>query len=258
MLKWLSPSHVYLGATGLLAGGLLIRLWMNGLIRQYPWFCRYLLAEVIQTIVLSIGMLMRGFYPIAWAGCQLIMCGLYVAVVREFAALIFHRYPGIATFSRRFLRWAFVLTFLVGAVATAVIFPINERASLTWLVADGVLVVTAALVGFLFLFALSLLWFPLTLTRNDRLHFWLFFIYFLGYASGLFLLLVPAWRVVGVSNLLFFLLTTICLVLWGWKLAPAGNQQRVRTHAVSPEREAALLQQLEQINSLLSRAATHL
>src|SRR5271166_2448508 len=91
-----------LAQTALLAT-LLVRMWLAGLQRIYPFFFSYLLADLLQTLILSAVPFKGRAYPYIWVASEGIIAGCSALIVVELYRVVLRELPGIATISRRYI-----------------------------------------------------------------------------------------------------------------------------------------------------------
>jgi hypothetical protein len=186
--------------------------------------------------------------PILWILDVLMLLEVYTAV--------FNGQKGIATFSRRVILGAMVVSATLAMASFAfrpAAAPLSETlavvAALERAVNISLLCFIAVLIGFL-------TWFPVRLSRNTLVHSTVFSVYFALRAitslirTSISLDLWLALNIVAVSA------SVLSILVWIIRLTPHGEQVTVRAgmrrDAVEQER---LMEQLESINRSLLRTA---
>jgi asparagine N-glycosylation enzyme membrane subunit Stt3 len=238
------------------AGGLLVRLWTQGLTRRYPFFAFYLLCLIAEVGVLFT--FTRGTERYFWAyvTVESVLWVAQILVVLELFSHVLQQYPGIASSGRQFIWIAFaaaVVISLVFGLVQAQSRPTDSYILQQYLILARVVAFT--ILAFLLLILGFLFWFPVQLSRNIVLYAIGYSVYF---ASRAFTRL--AGNLFGVENVL--LLSTIslgvilsCLVFWMAYLTRRGEQVDVTVgHRWKPEESEMLVRQLDSINATLLKA----
>lgn len=182
---------------------------------------------------------------------------LMILAVRELFGLVFSRYPGIQTMGRRAVYVSVSVSFLFTYGIKAILGQNPGRTGLSF----GAMLVERTAVFTLALFILIILFFlsryPMRMTRNFSVSCSLFCTMFLSEAFVLFFETTnPRGAYMPDLDLAQVVVSIICLLCWSFLLQPASaDAPVVRRH--KPESEQQLLDQLDALNRILSRAARH-
>ncbi len=181
-------------------------------------------------------------------------CVLALVAGRELFNVVFDRYPGIRTAGKRAVYWGAGVACALSAAAALAHW--GRKVFLTHLVyielARRSIVLSVALFIMFILYSLSR--FPLRLGRNVIVSSALFSILFLSQAVQLLIdSLSPslASQLVDVAAVAF---GAFCIIAWAMLLKPEPSRKPVVVK-YSSEQEEHLLQQLDNLNRLLSRTA---
>jgi hypothetical protein len=245
---------VIVGATAILS----VRLWSSGLYRRYRIFFCYLIFSTLNQGVLGAIDQRSNAYEYIWVWTEPFVWLLSILVVLEIYALVLQDYRGLSTAGR----WS-----LIAAVAIALLCSAISMMAPSQLTTQGHLMrtyyVTERAVNFsLAVFLLSILWlllqYPITLSRNIIIHSLVFSVYFL---SNTVLYLLLSVRFFGKASLSVVSYASDAVTLaavgaWLMLLSPVGEmrKQSLRPQWM-PGREEVLVNQLNQLNAALLRAA---
>jgi hypothetical protein len=251
MMHPLSLAEYLQAAASALAAGRLLQLGFN---RGQPALLAYLTFNSLYLIVLAT------FGPASNVYLRIYLVGtiLYwlvsVVAVREMFALTFDSYPGIRTVGRWVL-YAATGVAITGSVLLTVIFGHESGGSvlLYWVEVSNrsVVLVLAVVIAAILLFLSR---YPLHLTRNTYVSTCFFSAVFLSEAVMLVidgtnteLYMVP----VDVAQVIF---AGACFVGWAILLRPEPATLKPQRISFESPAEHELLQQLDSLNRLLSRA----
>lgn len=183
-----------------------------------------------------------------------VYCILAIFSARELFAVVFKEYEGIRSAGRTAIYWCVGFACFVSVVFALIHWgPATFFTHLVYIeLARRSIVLSVALFILFILYSLSR--YPLELRRNTRVSSALFSILFLGQAAQL---VIDSFssnlysRTVDVVDVIF---GAACTLVWAALLRsePASAPVKVR---FSSEQEAQLLQQLDSLNRLLTRAA---
>jgi hypothetical protein len=232
--------------------GLIARLWSAGLYREYPYFFSYLLADLLQSVILSFIPFKGAAYPYFWLVTEAIIVCFFVLIIGELYRVVFREFPGIASISRRYITVTIALAILVsllllrveqapaGLVSTFFVF---ERA------------IVFSLVLFILLVTTFLVYYPVPLNRNVVVYSIGYAVYFLTKATGLLIRTLGHYVMPQIATVLL-IVASACLLFWLLGLNRRGEQRTVVIgHKWKAEDEQRLLAKLEAINAnLLSMA----
>ncbi len=239
------------------AGLLLIRLGLEGLLSRYRFFAAFLACLVAEEAVLLTIRRNTSTYFYTFVTVEAILSAVQILVVAELFSLVVNKYPGISRTGRWFLWMALAVavgvSLLLGMAndpANPSQFPILQN---YFLIAR---VVAFTLLAFLGLTLAFLFWFPIPLSRNVVAYTVAFSIYFACRA-----LTRLAGTLVGAQNILLLstislLILTSCLVFWILALTKQGESVSVTVgHIWRTGNTQTLVNQLESINKSLLRTA---
>jgi hypothetical protein len=183
-----------------------------------------------------------------------IYCVLAMLSARELFAVVFRRYPGIRTAGRTAVLWGASFAFVI-----AVLFAIAHRGpgrSFSHLVyielARRSTVLSVALFILFILYGLSR--YPLHLGRNILISSAIFSVLFLSQAAQLLIDSFSADLYSHAVDLAAVAFGAACTLVWAFLLRPEPVRAPVMVK-YSSDQEQQLLQQLDSLNRLLTRAA---
>jgi hypothetical protein len=232
--------------------GLSFRIWWFRLYRAYPSFFCYLLATILQTVVLAITVTDRTHYQYAWMATEGLVVCFYALIVLECYTIAFRDLPGIASFSRRFIKVGLGIAMVISLLLLGLEQTPNGSVAM-FLIFERVIV--ASLVIFVLFILGFLAYYPVSLSRNVIVYSIGYSVYFLDKAV-LLLLVNRTHEGSQLVSTLLIVVSTICLVLWLFGLNPLGETKAVVVgHRWKPGDEERLLSQLQVINERLIRAA---
>ena len=235
------------------AGGRLIRL---GLGRQFPAFLGYVIFIAILTFAYGTMDRYSKLYFWTYVAIGPLENIFSILVVRELLTLMFDHYPGIRTVGR----WAMYAGLAISAGAslalTKFFWNTGAKGRQKWglfyfEVTQRSIVFSLVVVIVAILFVLSK--YPLRLGRNTYVSCAFFSALFLSEAARL--LLDSTARVLHIDFVDQAESVFIALCLGSWALMLQPKAVPVARIAVSTPREDHLLQQLDSLNQLMSRAA---
>lgn len=236
-------------------GVLTARLLLSGLASTY----RYLtLRAAFECVRVGIAYSMpknTETYAHFYFATQPILWILDVLMLLEVYTAVFDSQKGIASFSRRVILIALVVSAGFAAL-TFVLRPTSTLSETLALVATLERAVNISLLCFIILLVGFLTWFPVRLSRNTLVHSTVFSVYFaLRAVTSLIRTSIPQdlWLTL---NILAMGASVLSIIVWILGLTPQGEQVTVRSglrrDAIEQER---LMEQLESINRSLLRTA---
>jgi hypothetical protein len=207
--------------------------------------------------------MMRQEYGLVYTLSSAIVWVTYILIVLELYNLAWQRYEGIATFSRKLLKFLLVIA-IVGALVSlipesklpldhALLKTVKNLAKLS-LVERGIV---GSLVIFLVMIAGLLMWFPVQITRNAATHTILCCVFFLGIDASLFVRDISGVTKANtrLASTVMLGVAAVCLFLWSILLKEQHESLQVVTGPGfrSPAGVEHASQQLEAINAALMR-----
>jgi hypothetical protein len=230
---------------------LILRLWAAGLHRVYPFFFSYLLADLLQTLILSAVPFKGGAYPSIWVVSEGIIAGYYALIVVELYRVVLRELPGIATISRRYITG----TVAVASLGSLLLLYLEETPRnyvSTFFVIERAIVFS--LVIFILLVSAFLAYYPIPLSRNVVIYSIGYAVYFLTKATALFVRTLGHYVMPQISTVLMTV-SSVCLLFWAFTLNRRGElNTMVVGHKWNREDETRLLSKLKAINASLVEA----
>lgn len=177
------------------------------------------------------------------------------AAVFEICAGVLESYRGLSIFSRITLLIALGASVIVSILLHWPEFSFSGEPFL-WLRVQYLTETTvySALLMFLLLLALFLLYHPAPIRRNLLAHGIGFSVYMLSSAAAVWLRNQDASQWTRAASTIRLGVTVAGLAAWAWLLSPRGEEETVHVHVpLSPETEQRVLARLEALNSALER-----
>ncbi|MEO8025727.1 MAG: hypothetical protein ABI823_04615 [Bryobacteraceae bacterium] len=253
---------------------LLVRIYTSGLIPIYRAFAVLMAADAAFSIALRVilehpewvvrlpsGQLTR-LYPLAFFAAEMVKAFLYIFASVELFTVILKPYRGIVRAGR-------IAIYASLAAAVLITLGVNEltpnpRAGAVldkvlgqFLLADRTAVF--ALAVFLVVMLMALLWFPVKMSRNARLHSVLYVTFFTGKALVFYAIVFlgkPAIRTFSKVNLAVY---TLCLIIWTIGLSRSGELSQAAFRGPWQRADAGeLTKKLEIINARLAKTSAKL
>lgn len=242
--------------TAAAAAAVLGRLIHLNLARRFPAFWAYLV--LVGIIYLSFGLLNPASDSYFWSYVILepLKWILSIFAIRELFALTFHRYPGIRTIGRWTMYAGVALALAISLLAARLFWGGGARgrsADLFYFeVSQRSVVFTLAFVIATILLFLSK--YPLHLGRNTLVSSVFFSVLFLSEASQLLIDSLSPHLYSPYADWAEVIFIIVCLLGWAALLRPelAGAPERI---TFSTPKEDYLLQQLDALNQVMTRAA---
>lgn len=232
-----------------------VRLFTNGLWRQYRVFFFYLIFATIYAGVLA-SLDRRGHaYQYIWVFTEPLEWLFYVMVVLEVYALVLQDYHGLATVGR----WAVIAAVLVALLASgfSLMAPSQsvQRSHVMQYYYVAERAVYFSLVVFLLTIIGILMQYPIFLNRNILVHVMVFSVYFLGNSVVYLMLSTHGKALMPVVGYAIFGVTLAAVGAWLVLLNPAGEVRKLQLRPQwMPGHEEELVSQLNQLNIALLRA----
>ena len=233
-----------------LAAALVVKLVVTGLFRVYAWFSAFLCFETVRSLVLFPIPQMTDLYgwiylitePLAWL--------LYILVVFELYSVALRAHRGVATLSQ----WTLSVSLAVAVGVSALTLRADlSRAVGPYPVLDYYNVIERGLFFSLALFLLLttafLAWFPLSVSRNIRIHASVYSLYVLSATVAIFIRNVAGYAAGPGVDLALVSLNVICFGLWLGGLSRRGEEQLAVRRKWQPEDEERLMRQLDALSA---------
>ncbi len=232
--------------------GLCIRVWWAGLHRIYVYFFGYLAADLVQIGSLSFLPFDGLAYRNAWLATESLIICFYVLIVLELYSIIFQDLAGIATVSRRYIKFALAAAILISLLLLGME---KNRGGMVAHLLTFERAVVFSLVLFVLLITGFLAYYPVPLRRNVIVYSIGYAVYFLAKAGSIFINDLGYYWNRLMSNT-WLAASLACLVFWLFALNRRGEIKTVVVgHHWSAEDEQRLLAQLDAINVSLLRTA---
>jgi hypothetical protein len=232
------------------------RLVYLGLERRFPALLAYLIFTVVSTVCYSLFSTTSRLY--FWIYILLLPLDSIFSIfaVRELLMLTFDNYPGIRTIGRWAMYAGTGLSVAVSLVLTRVFWAVGASGRQKWglfyfEVAQRSIVFSLAVVIIAIIFVLSK--YPLHLGRNTYVSCAFFSALFLSEAIELFVDALTRELFNRYADWTADFVIAFCLVGWAALLRP--QTAAVARVAFADPQEDHLLQQLDSLNQLMSRAA---
>ena len=189
---------------------LIARIWSAGLYRVYPYFFSYLVAQLLQVLILSAVPFRGSAYPYIWVGTEAMIVCFSVLIVVELYRVIFRDLPGIASVSRRYMK----ITVAVGILVSLFLFRFEETPAnyvSTFLVIERG--IDFSLVLFILLVSAFLTYYPVSLNRNVVVYSIGYAFYFLIKATALFVRTMGHYVAPQISTILMVVFSALPIIL---------------------------------------------
>jgi hypothetical protein len=254
--RWKSRGGIVVIVSACLYSALALKLLLSGLFRSHSALLVYCLVSIVRLVGATFFRAGTNYYAYWWMATEVFSWLIYVVLVLDVQGRLFDQFPGLATFSRRFVQASVIL-----AVGLSLVLALPEfgRTEKPFPVLAAFLAVQRAvltsLVIFLLLQVAALVVLRLPLRSNTVAHTVIFFFYFLFKAWLNLLLDVVGFHVSSTLSTILLTLSSACVVGWIILLTPRGEAVRVRVgHQWDPERGEQLVEHLASINASLSRS----
>jgi len=232
-----------------------LRLYQLDLNRVYRFFFLYLVIRTARSLVLLPFSLGGNTYALIYLATLPILWVFYILIVLELYSLVLQNYSGIYSLSRWTLYGALLFSIAVSALTLIPTWGSEKSMLLFWstTVERGV---DFSLVIFLLLILIFLSRYPVALNRNIIVHCIVYTVFFLGTSMTILVRNVVGHEVMRQLNNVLEVLSTACYLAWIFFLTSAGESRiTMLRHNWSPEDEQRLIEQLNNINATLLRAA---
>lgn len=252
------PSIIYglniLQVCGL--GILALRLWRSGLSATYRYLTLRSAFECARVFATFFIEKRSEAYALTYLATQPVLWTLDALVLLEVYTRVFNTHKGIASFSRKVIPAAMIISVVTAGASFAFKPAVASEFAILDMSASLERGVNISLLCFIILLVGFLAWFPVPISRNTFVHSTVFCFYFASRAGAfLFRMTVPqdAWPILSLALVSASL---ISVLVWVFGLRPAGEAVTLRSglHRTSVD-QARLIEQLEAINRSLMRTA---
>jgi hypothetical protein len=232
-----------------------LRLYQLDLNRVYRFFFAYLVLTAARSLVLLPFRLESNTYALIYLATLPILWVFYILIVLELYSLVLQNYSGIYSLGRWTLYGALLFSITV-SVLTLLPSWGNEASRLLFWCTTVERGVDFSLVIFLLLILIFLSRYPVALNRNIIVHCIVYTVFFLGTSMTILVRNVVGHELMGQLNSVLQVISAACYLVWIFFLTRAGESRiTMLRHNWSPDDEQRLIEQLNNINATLLRAA---
>lgn len=233
------------------------RLLTSGLWRSYQWLTW---LSVVSALRLGITPFLKpgtNRYFWWWAATEVCLWLVFVILTLDLQSQIFRRFPGLATFSRRFLKITLSVAIPLSLLS---IYPaLNSERAGGPIIILSLLAVQRAIFTSLIIFLVALigalLLYRIELQRNTVIHAFVFFLYFLAKAGIIFLVESMGYQMHAFASAALMVASETCVLIWLLSLRRSGEQVPVRVgRAWDPEQSEQLVRRIGALNASVHRA----
>ena len=232
-----------------------LRLYQLDLNRVYRFFFAYLVLTTARSLVLLPFKLESNTYALIYLATLPILWVFYILIVLELYSLVLQNYSGIYSLGRWTLYGALLFSITV-SVLTLLPSWGNEASRLLFWCTTVERGVDFSLVIFLLLILIFLSRYPVALNRNIIVHCVVYTVFFLGTSMTILVRNVVGHELMSQLNSVLQVISAACYLVWIFFLTRAGESRiTMLRHNWSPDDEQRLIEQLNNINATLLRAA---
>lgn len=232
-----------------------LRLYQLDLYRVYRFFFAYLVLTTARSLVLLPFNVRENTYGLIYLATLPILWLFYILVVLELYSLVLQNYSGIYSLGRWTLYGALFFSVTV-SVLTLIPSWGNETSRLLFWCTTVERGVDFSLVIFLLLILIFLSRYPVALNRNIIVHCIVYTVFFLGMSMTILVRNVVGHELMRQLNHVLQVISAACYLVWIFFLTRAGESRiTMLRHNWSPDDEQRLIEQLNNINATLLRAA---
>ena len=238
------------------------RMFRLRLLARYPLISALLLMQLVRSLWLTRFLVSAGSfrwhmneYAYTIFFTEPVLIAARAAAVFEICAAVLQSYRGLAFLSRITLLIALGFSLAVSLFLHWPEFDFSGEIY-QWLRVQYLVetMVYSALLIFLFLLALFVLYHPAPIRRNLLAHGIGFSVYMLSSAAAVWLRNQDAEQWTRAASTLRLGVTVAGLAAWAWLLSPRGEEETVEVHVpLSAATEQRVLARLEALNSALER-----
>ena len=232
-----------------------LRLYQLDLNRVYRFFFIYLVITTARSLLLLPFNVRENTYGLIYLATLPILWVFYILIVLELYSLVLQNYAGIYSLGRWTLYGAL---FFSVAVSVLTLIPSwgNETSRLLFWCTTVERGVDFSLVIFLLLILIFLTRYPVALNRNIIVHCVVYTVFFLGTSMTILVRNVVGHELMRELNNVLQVISAGCYLVWIFFLTRAGESRiTMLRHNWSPDDEQRLIEQLNNINNTLLRAA---
>ncbi len=232
-----------------------LRLYQLDLNRVYRFFFAYLVLTTARSLLLLPFNVRENTYALIYLATLPILWVFYILIVLELYSLVLQNYSGIYSLGRWTLYGAL---FFSVAVSVLTLIPTwgNETSKLLFWSTTVTRGVDFSLVIFLLLILVFLSRYPVALNRNIIVHCIVYTVFFLGTSMTILVRNVVGHELMRPLNIVLQVISAGCYLVWIFCLTRAGESRvTMLRHNWSPDDEQRLIEQLNNINATLLRAA---
>jgi hypothetical protein len=243
----------------LLLGSVLmvLKLYRTGLYLRYPIFFAFFIFRIPNSLWPVFLEVSSPLYQEVWIVTESIAVGFYVLMVVELYKLVLEKYKGLYSLGR----WALYLSLAISVTVSAIsllprITPsLPQPSKIMFYVLATERGIQTGLAIFIVLILCFLSLFPVTLSRNVRVHALVFSIFFLSSTFMLLMRSLFGLRMADELNTVLMGVTAASVVAWLTLLRAAGEDLPHAPVLYGQEHESRLLAHLDSLNAALLRAS---
>ena len=232
-----------------------LRLYQLDLNRVYRFFFAFLVLTTARSLLLLPFNVRENTYSLIYLATLPILWVFYILIVLELYSLVLQNYSGIYSLGRWTLYGALFFSVTV-SILTLIPSWGNEKSKLLFWCTTVERGVDFSLVIFLLLILIFLTRYPVALNRNIIVHCIVYTVFFLGTSMTILVRDVVGHEVMHQLNSVLEVIGIGCYLVWIFCLTRAGESRiTMLRHNWSPDDEQRLIEQLNNINATLLRAA---
>jgi len=232
-----------------------LRLYQLDLNRVYRFFFAYLVLTTARSLLLLPFNVRENTYGLIYLATLPILWVFYILIVLELYSLVLQNYSGIYSLGRWTLYGALFFSVTV-SVLTLIPSWGNEASKLLFWCTTVERGVDFSLVIFLLLILIFLTRYPVALNRNIIVHCIVYTVFFLCTSMTILVRNVVGHELMRQLKNVLQVISAGCYLVWIFFLTRAGESRvTMLRHNWTPDDEQRLIEQLNNINDTLLRAA---
>lgn len=237
----------YLFQSALLVA-LIVRLWLAGLQRKYPYFFSYILTQAVQAAVLLAIPFDSRAYVWTWVVSEALNACFYVLIVNELYKVVLGDLPGIATVLRRYFRATVTIAMVISLLVLSLEEAPRNSVSTVLLVERAIVL---SVVIFILLITVFLVLYPVRLNRNVAAYSIGYSVYFVVKTAGLFIRTSGHYVMRQISTVLMAV-SCACVLFWIFSLSRRGEKRlMIIGHKWTQKDEDLVISKIKEINDNL-------
>jgi len=234
-----------------------VKLYRSGLFRVYPIFFAYFIFRVPHSVPPLILDTKSTAYAYYWVATEPVLLVFYILLVVELSRKVLSQYKGLYTVFRAGMIIAMVIAMIISAAS---LIPrlrpeMPQRSRILGYVYAGERAIDLTLALFILLILVLISRYPIHLSRNLRLHAFVYTVYFFSNTLGFVLRVAFGMRISDVPNVLLMTVTLGAMGAWLLWLNPKGEDRPAPVRSLTEQQEHRLLAQLGSLNTTLLRVS---